>query len=89
MRVLYLYDMILYRVYMKARALHVDRRDCDVIINGWIPKTAHTLPIPDPQESDLVLERTAVPCLHDIEMSFRTRMKISLRYSYLGELAPI
>ena len=33
-----------------------------------------------------MLEQTAVPLLHsDIGMSFRTRMKISPRYSYWGE----
>ena len=41
------------------------------------------------QESDFMPERTAVPRLHDIGMSFRTGMKISPRYSYRGELAPV
>ena len=68
--------------------LHVDRRDCDAILN-WIWKTALAVPVPDSRESDLMLERTAVPRLHDIGMSFRTGMKISLRYSNRGELAPV
>ena len=68
--------------------LHVDRRDCDAILN-WISKTALAVPVPDSRESDLMLERTAVPRLHDIGMSFRTGMKISLRYSNRGELAPV
>ena len=66
--------------------LHVDRRDYDTILN-WISKTVHALPVPDSRESDFMLERTAVPSLHDIGMSFRTGMKILLRYSYRGELA--
>ena len=68
--------------------LHVDRRDCDAISN-WISKSAHALAVPDSRESDFMLERTAVPRLHDIGMSFRTGMKISLRYSYRGELPPV
>ena len=58
-------------------------------ILNWIPKTAHGLPVPDSRESDFMLERTAIPRSHDIGMSFRTVMKISLRYSYRGELAPV
>ena len=65
----------------------------DVIVTSllldWIPKTAHTLPVPDSEESDFMLERTTVPRLHDVEISFRNGIKISLRYSYLGELAPV
>ena len=68
--------------------LYVYRRDCDAILN-WISKTAHGLPVADSQESDFMLERTAVLRLHDIGMSFRTGMKISLRYSNRGELAPV
>ena len=55
----------------------------------WKSKTAHALPVLDSQESDFMLERTAVPRLHDIGMSFRSGMKISLRYSNRGELAPV
>ena len=36
-----------------------------------------------------MLERTAVPRLHDTRMSFRSGMKTSPRYSYRGELAPV
>ena len=68
--------------------LHVDRHDCDTILN-WISNTAHLLPITDYQVSDFMLERTAVLRLHDIRMCFRTGMKISLPYSYWGELAPV
>ena len=55
----------------------------------WISKTAHALPVLDSRESDFMLERTPVPRLHDIGMCFRIGMKISLRYSYRGELAPV
>ena len=58
--------------------LHDDRRDCDVIL-AWMSKTTHALHAPDSQESDFMLRRTAVPCLHDIGMGFRTGMKVSLR----------
>ena len=68
--------------------LRVDQRDCDANLN-WISKTAHALPVPDSRESDFILERTPVPCLHDTGMCFRTGMKISLRYSYRSELAPV
>ena len=68
--------------------LHVDQRDCDANLN-WISKTAHALPVPDSRENDFMLERMPVPRLHDIGMCFRTGMKISLRYSYQGELAPV
>ena len=68
--------------------LHVDQRDCDANLN-WISTTAHAFPVPDSRESDFMLERTAVPRLHDIGMCFHTRMKISLRYSYRGGLAPV
>ena len=44
---------------------------------------------PDSQESDFMLERTALLHLHDIGMSFRTGMKILPRYSYRGELTPV
>ena len=54
-----------------------------------IVKTAHGLLVLDSRESDFMMERTAVPRSHDIGMSFRTGMKISLRYSYRGELAPV
>ena len=60
-----------------------------LLLLDWILKTAHALPVPDSQTSDFMLERTAVPRFHDIEMSFRTGIKISLRYSYLGVLALI
>ena len=66
--------------------IHVNKRDCDAILD-WMLKNAHALPIPDSQESDFMLERPAVPHLHDIGMSFRTGMKISPWYSYQGELA--
>ena len=62
--------------------------DCDTILN-WISKTAHALPVPDAQESDFMLERTAIPRLYDIGVSFHTRMKILLQYSYRGELTPV
>ena len=68
--------------------LLVDRSDCDAILD-WMSKTALALPVPDSQESDFMLERTAVPRLHDIGKSFRTEMKISLRYSYRGEFTPV
>ena len=55
----------------------------------WMSKTAHVLTVPDSQESDFMMERTAVPRLYDIGVSFRTGMKISPRYSYRGELAPV
>ena len=59
------------------------------MILDWMSKNVHALPVPDFQEGDFMLERTAVPRLHDIGMSFRTGMKISPRYSYRGELAPV
>ena len=68
--------------------LHIDRRDCDAILE-WMPKTLHAQTVPDSRESDIMLERTVVPRLHDIGMSFRTAIKISLRYSYQGELVPV
>ena len=67
--------------------IHVDRSDCDAILD-WMSKTALALPVPDSRESDFMLERTAAPRLHDIGMSFRTGMKISLQYSYRSELVP-
>ena len=73
---------------LRERTLHVDPRDCDAILH-WILKTAHALPVPDSQESDFMLEWTAVPRLHEIGMSFCIRMKILLWYSYWGELAPV
>ena len=63
-------------------------RPGDAILD-WISKTVHALSVLDSQESDFMRERTAVPRLHDIGMSFRTGMKISPRYSYWGELAPV
>ena len=68
--------------------LFVDRRDFGAKLN-WISKTAYALFVSDSRESDFMLERTAVPRLHDIGKSFRTGMKISPRYSYRGELAPV
>ena len=67
---------------------HDDRRDCDAIL-AWMSKATHALPAPDSQESDFMLQRTVVPHLHDIGVSFRFRMKILLRYSDRGELAPV
>ena len=63
-------------------------RPGDAILD-WISKSAHALPVLDSQESNFMPERTAVPRLHDIGMSFRTGMKIWPRYSYRGELAPV
>ena len=63
----------------------VNRRDCDAILD-WMSETAHALPIPDSQESDFM---PALTRLHDIGMSFRTGMKISVRYRYRGEFAPV
>ena len=63
-------------------------RSGDAIL-AWISKTVHALPVLDSQESYFMLERTAVPRLHDIGMSFRTGVKISPQYSYRGELAPV
>ena len=68
--------------------LFVDRCDFGAILN-WISKTAHALFVPDSRESKFMLERTAVPRLHDIGTSFRNGMKISPRCSYRGELAPV
>ena len=55
----------------------------------WMLKNERALPIPDAEESDFMLEQTAVPRLHDIGMSFPTGMKIAPQYSYRGELAPV
>ena len=63
-------------------------RPGDAILD-WMSKNARALPVPDSKGSDFMLERTAEPRLHDIGMSFRTGMKISPRYSYRGELAPV
>ena len=62
--------------------------DCDAILD-WMSKITHALPVPDCRESDFTSRRTVVSRLHDIEMSFRTGMKISLRYSNRCELAPV
>ena len=64
------------------------RRPGDAILD-WMSKTAHVLPVPDSQESDFMTEQTAVPRLYDIGTSFHTGMKMSPRYSYRGELAPV
>ena len=60
-----------------------------IVMPYWMSKTMHALPIPNSQESDFMLEQTAVPHLHDIGMSFHAGMKILSRYSYQGELAPV
>ena len=61
-------------------------RPSDAILD-WMSKNGHALPVSYSQESVFMLERTAVPHLHDIGMSFHTGMKISPRYSYWGEIA--
>ena len=54
-------------------------------ILDWMLKTMHVLS----QESDFTPEWTVIQRLHDIGMSFCTRIKISLQYSNWGELAPV
>ena len=63
----------------------------EIVTPHWIgcQRTAHTLPVPDSREHDFMLDQTVVLRLHDIGMSFRTRMKISLCHSYWDELAPV
>ena len=56
----------------------------DAILD-WISKTAQAVSVLDSQGSGFMPERTAVSHLHDIGMSFPTKMKISPRYSYRGE----
>ena len=68
--------------------LHAGRHDGDALLD-WMSKTAHALPVPDSRESDLMPERTVVTRLHDNGMSFRTGMKISIRYSDCSKLAPV
>ena len=60
-----------------------------IVMPHWMSKTVHALPIPNSQESDFMLEQTAVPRLHDIGMSFHAGMKILSQYSYQCELAPV
>ena len=57
--------------------------------DAWLNKHTHALPVPDSRESDFMPERTVVQRLHDIGTGFRTGVKISLRYSNRGELAPV
>ena len=66
--------------------LHVNRRDHDATLD-WMSNTAHTPPISDCRERHFILEQTVVLRLHDIGMSFRTGMKISLCYSNRDEIA--
>ena len=55
----------------------------DVIVTplylDWIPRTAHALPVPDSQESDFMLERTAATRLHYIDRN---------EFSYWNENLP-
>ena len=83
-RVPYRYDMFTWRDEIFNPRLHEG-----FALLVWISKTTHALSVPDFRESDFMPERTVVPRLHDIRMSFRTGMKTSLRYSYRGELAPV
>ena len=72
-------------------------RAYDLLVSGWIPEPLvqqlnkkNSWGSGDENgESDFMLERTPVPRLHDTGMCFRTGMKISLRYSYRGELATV
>ena len=68
---------------LREGTLHGGRRKCDVILDVYV------LLVPDSRESDFMPERTVVPRLHDIAMSFRTGMKISLQLSYRVELARV
>ena len=44
-----------------------------VLADVWLKKHTHALPVPDgSRESDFMPERTVMPRLHDIGMSFRT-----------------
>ena len=52
-------------------------------------KTPYVLSVPDSLESDFMPEQTVIPRLHDIVMSFCMGMKILLRCSDQGELAPV
>ena len=72
-------DEISLRVYMKGHFMPADVR---------LLEHKYALPVPDSRKSDFILEQTVVPRLHHIGMS-RTRMKISLRYSYRGECAAV
>ena len=71
---------------LREDTFHTGRRNCDAFLD-CMPKATHASPVPD--STDFKPERTVVPRLHDIRMSFRTGNKISLRYSNWGELAPV
>ena len=61
-----------------------------IVTPSWIgSKTTHALSTPGSRESDFMSKQTVVPRSQGIGMSFRTGMKISLRYSYRGELAAL